>query len=248
MSIPGKEINRSYDEFGPIRIFDDGNKRYLAFGDNDEQSCWLKSEPLVPQHEYSRAMLLSLLFVEPKRALTLGLGSGCINSCLHHHFPGLKQQVVELRPGVIQAAYKYFQFPRSKRLQVINQDAFEFLCCDDSPRVDLVLSDIYSAEGLDEQQLSEQYLNLTENRLKAHGWLVLNCWREHQSGHALELLQTLFTQVWGCNTPCGNWIVFASNAPVQDSSKQLKQRARALSQQLGFSLNSLLNRLKCYTD
>ena len=59
----GKELYRYYDEYGPLQVFDDGNKRYLSFGDGDEQSCQLKSDPLQLQHDYSRAMLLVLLFV-----------------------------------------------------------------------------------------------------------------------------------------------------------------------------------------
>ena len=45
MSITGKEIKSIIDEYGLIQVFDDGNKRYLAFGFNDEQGCILKSQP-----------------------------------------------------------------------------------------------------------------------------------------------------------------------------------------------------------
>ena len=42
----GREIHRRYDEFGPLLVFDDGNKRFLSFGTADEQSCQLKKNPL----------------------------------------------------------------------------------------------------------------------------------------------------------------------------------------------------------
>ncbi len=60
MSLPGKEISRSYDDYGPVIVMDDGNKRYMAFSENDEQSCLLKSEPYLLQHDYCRAMMLVL--------------------------------------------------------------------------------------------------------------------------------------------------------------------------------------------
>lgn len=246
MAISGKEIHRSYDEYGAIRVIDDGNKRYLAFGDNDEQSCWLKSEPLSPQHDYTRAMLMALLFTNPKRCITLGLGAGGLNSCLHHHYPQLKQQVVELRADVIQTAYKYFQLPRSKRLELINMDAYDFLHDEHPRKVDIIFSDIYSEDGLDEKQLSPEFLKAAHALLKNDGWLVLNCWREHQSGDCLHLLRGMYTDIRGCTTSCGNWVIFAGKAASTQSDNQLKSTAKKLNQQLGFSLSSFLNRLKQY--
>jgi spermidine synthase len=246
MSIPGKEIHRSYDEYGAIRVIDDGNKRYLAFGDTDEQSCWLKSEPLVPQHEYSRAMLMALLMREPKRCITLGLGAGALNSCLHHHYPELKQQIVELRADVIQTAYKYFHLPRSKRLEMINMDAYDFLHDEHKRKADIIFSDIYSEEGLDVKQLSPEFLTAAHGLLKENGWLVLNCWREHQSGDCLDILRGLFTDIRGCTTSCGNWVIFAGKQENTLTSKQLKQHAKELNLKLGFSLSSSLSRLKQY--
>ncbi|MDO6513026.1 MULTISPECIES: spermidine synthase [unclassified Neptuniibacter] len=246
MFIPGKEIHRSYDEYGAIRVIDDGNKRYLAFGDTDEQSCWLKSEPLVPQHEYARAMLIALLMTEPKRCITLGLGAGALNSCLHHHYPELKQQIVELRADVIHTAYKYFQLPRSKRLELINMDAYDFLHDEHKRKVDIIFSDIYSEEGLDAKQLSPEYLTAAHSLLKENGWLVLNCWKEHQSSDCLDILRGLFTDIRGCSTSCGNWVVFAGKAENTLTSKQLKQHAKELNLKLGFSLSSSLSRLKQY--
>ncbi|MGH1460410.1 MAG: spermidine synthase [Neptuniibacter sp.] len=247
MSLPGKEIFRSYDEFGPIRIFDDGNKRYLAFGDNDEQSCWLKSSPLLPQHDYSRAMLLALLFKKnPKRALTLGLGSGTLNSCLHHHYPDLHQQIIELRSEVIKASYKYFQLPRSNRLELHNDDAFEFLNQENEEKFDFIFSDLYGADGLDEQLLRPEFVPDCYRLLNPDGCLIINLWREHQTSDTLEYLMSEFPTVMGYTTDCGNWILIASKSSVTPSTKQLKEHAKKLSYVLGFSMLPFLNKLKVY--
>ncbi|SIS91618.1 spermidine synthase [Neptunomonas antarctica] len=244
MSIPGKEIYRGYDEFGVIRVLDDGYKRYLSFGDVDEQSCWLKSEPAIPQHEYVRAMLLVLLFCEPKRCISLGLGAGSLNTCLHFNFPSLKQEVVELRSGVIDAAYKYFQLPRSKRLQLHNMDAQDFLQSVESKLADIIFSDIYGPDGLDEQQLQPDFIHECYHRLKPDGWLVLNCWRDHQSEATLSLLRELFPDIRSCATQSGNWLIFAGKSIDIQSGKQLKNNARELTQRLGFSLGTPLSKLK----
>lgn len=246
MSVPGREIYRGHDRFGCVRVLDDGERRYLAFGDQDEQSCWLKHQPLLPEHEYVRAMLLGLLFAEPRQVISLGLGAGALNSCLHGRFAGCRQQVVELRPAVIEVAYRFFQLPRGRRLQVHATDALEFLRQADTRAADLMFSDIYGAEGLSEQQLDEEFLSLCAQRLKPGGWLVLNLWREHQRPDTLERLLQSFTQLYGCHTQSGNWVVFAAASDHGLSRQQLDQRARQLSQPLGFSLGPYLKRLRAY--
>lgn len=244
MALPGKEIYRGHDEFGVVSVVDDGDKRYLAFGDNDEQSCMLRHEPLVPQHEYVRAMLLVLLFKDPKQVISLGLGAGSLNSCLHGHYPSLKQQVAELRPAVVDVAYRYFQLPRGKRMRVHTLCANEFLQTVETKKADILFSDIYGAEGLDEQQISDDFLQGCHGRLKADGWLVLNCWREHQGGDLLDKLSDMFEDIRTCTTQSGNWIIFAGRKATNKSGKQLKNDARDLSQKLGFSLSSHLGRLQ----
>src|SRR2546430_1254668 len=132
----GKEIYRTYDEYGPLQVFDDGPKRYLSFGDGGEQSCVLKAEPFLLQHDYTRAMLLPLLFSRPGDAILMGLGGGALPACLHHNLSDAQLRVVELRHAVIKLAYRYFQLPRDERLQVINCDAGEFVDAETTQKTD----------------------------------------------------------------------------------------------------------------
>lgn len=176
MSLSGREIFRDYDQYGVVSVYEDGQRRFLNFGGEDEQSCALKDDPSDLQHEYTRAMLLVLLFIEPRRVLSLGLGAGAINSCLHHRFPKLQQRVVELRPLVIDTARRFFQLPMGKRLRVESMDAGEYLAAPVEERMDLILSDIYGPDGMDRQQIGFDFLERCAEHLKPQGWLVLNCW------------------------------------------------------------------------
>lgn len=246
MSLPGKEIYRGHDQFGSVRVLDDGDKRYLAFGDQDEQSCCLKHEPLIPEHEYVRAMLLVLLFTEPRQVISLGLGAGALNSCLHGRLPQVKQSIAELRPEVVEVARRFFQLPQGKRIQVHTTDALDFLRNVETRKADVIFSDIYGADGLSDQQLGEEYLELCARRLKPGGWLVMNLWREHQGPDTLELLLQQFGTIYGCHTQSGNWVVLASEDAHELSQSQLDKRARQLGQLLGFSLSPHLKRLRSY--
>ena len=138
----GREVFRAYDDYGPLLVFDDGNKRYLSFSELDEQSCQLKSNPIQLQHDYSQAMLLVLLFCQPGSMLLLGLGGGTLVTTLHHIVAGLSITAVELRPKVVDVAYRYFQLPRSKRISVVIDDAGEFISQSEAKKVDVLFSDI----------------------------------------------------------------------------------------------------------
>lgn len=238
----GKELYRSYDAYGVLLVLDDGNKRYLSFGSDDEQSCILKDQPNIPQLDYVRAMLLVLCFASPKRVLVLGLGGGSLTQALHS-FAEIRQEVVELRAEVVKIAQRYFQLPRSKRINLHTMDAWTYLDTEMAKPVDVIFSDIYDADGVCEQQLDPGYLYECYERLRPSGWLVLNCWKEHRADAVLEALRCHFAQLHTCTTQDGNWVVFAGKSAAFPSQSQLKQSVKQLTQPLGFSLSGYLNRL-----
>lgn len=238
-----QEIFSARDEFGPIRVLESEGVRTLNFGGPDAQSSWQKSEPHVPQLEYVRAMLLVLLFNTPKHTLTLGLGAGTLNTCLHTGIAGLKQQAVELRPAVIEAAQRFFQLPQGKRLQLHQADAFVFMRDYQGKKLDVIFSDLYNADDVEPKQLSAGFLDNCHRQLKTGGWLVLNCWNNHQNDEFMQRLQTRFCDVRSCLTGSGNWVVFAGTSRATDNAKALKDLEWALSKRLGFSLQPYLSRL-----
>ncbi|GIU21651.1 spermidine synthase [Shewanella schlegeliana] len=236
-------LHQTQDEYGPLIVLEDKEARILAFGENDEQSKLLKAAPHIPQHTYVQAMLLVLLYSQPKSAIVLGLGGGGLIHALRHFDAGIKLTAVELRSDVIELAKRYFQLPLSKKLKVINQDAKQFLELGDHKRVDVIFTDIYSADGVDAAQVSESFIAQCGALIKADGYLVLNCWKEHS--HNRELLAYLnnyFVEVRACLTGSGNWVVFAGKAKREISASGLKTKAQALSQQLDFQLGRSLTR------
>lgn len=249
MPISGKEIFRTYDELGPIQVFDDGAKRYLSFGEGDEQSCVLKAEPYLLQHEYTRAMLLPFLFSQPRDAVLVGLGGGALVNCLMHHFPELTLRVIELRHAVVKVARKYFDLPRLDRLTIIEQDVAEYLDQNDlneknHAKTDILFSDIYDAEGMAPQYFEPWYIEACANRLNDNGWLVLNCWDEHRGDHhTLHALTENFAQVFTCTVSTGNWIIMASKKFYDLDECNLKSVAKEQSKLLGYSVTAMLNRL-----
>ena len=244
MSVLGKEIYRTYDEYGPIQVFDDGVKRYLAFEEDDEQTCVLKANPAQIQHEYTRAMLLSLLLVDPREVLLLGLGGGSLATCLLGYHPELNLRAVELRRAVIKIAKKYFYLPKTDRLTVFEDDAGQYLLGDAVSPAQLILADMYGADGLDPQQLTHWFLERCHELLTDDGWLVLNCWNDHRRDKEnLRVIGGVFAEVRVSTTTSGNWIIFAGKRKNTLNDKQLVQRAKELGTTLDYSVSRYLSNM-----
>lgn len=240
-------LYRSEDEYGPLIVNEDGQMRLLSFGDSDEQSKLLKSSPHIPQHTYLQAMLLVLLFIKPKRVIVLGLGGGGLIHALRHYDRAINITAVELRGEVIDIAKRYFQLPTGKKLTLIHQDATEFLVAREHKKADVIFADIYGADGVDENQLSETFIANAASLLKSEGYLVLNCWKEHsQNRELLALLQIHFAEVRACLTGGGNWVVIAGKVAKSVSSSGLKADAQQLSLQLDFPLGRSLTRFELW--
>lgn len=241
----GREIFRTYDEFGPIHVFEDGGRRYLSFGEGEEQSCISLQQPHVLQHEYTRAMLLPLLFRKPEQVLLFGLGGGALATSLLHALPDAAVTAVELRRAVIKASRRFFQLPSDKRLQIVQADAGEFVEAAEAGCCDLLCSDIYSGEGMALQYFQPWFIAECRRLLQPDGWLVLNCWDEHRGELAtMAALDHHFGTVYTCPVDGGNWVIIASCRPSVLPERALQAAARSWRSELGFSFTPALRSLR----
>lgn len=238
-----KVLHVDSDSFGDFCVLDDGDYRVLSFGDNDEQSKLDKTQPYIPQHTYVQAMLSVLLFTQPKSVIILGLGGGALVHSLRHVDAAIKITAVELRERVIEVAKRFFQLPLSKKLTLLNQDANVFLADGEHKKVDVIFADIYSNKGVDKQQLTDLFIKQSKQLLKADGFLVLNCWKEHsRDTHLRDTLYSHFTQVYACLTGGGNWVVYATNGCGNFTGSNNKQALQNLSQKLDTNISRVLTR------
>src|SRR5687768_14847887 len=67
------EIARIDDEYGSIQVYDRGDERYLTFDSPHQQSGIYKSDPARLLHHYTQAMMLVLLYRQPRHITLLGL-------------------------------------------------------------------------------------------------------------------------------------------------------------------------------
>lgn len=238
------EIFRTADEQGTIIVYEFKTFRIMTFDSLFEQSKASIGNPLYIDHEYIQAMLLPLLHMNPKHATLLGLGGGCLASCLYCVFQDVQLVAVEWREAIIDIAYNYFDLPRDERLQVKHQDAAVWL--DNAPdnSSDMIFSDLYHALTMNELQLEKEFFENCHRVLTDHGWLALNFHKLPSADSlAMNNLCQLFPSVFMLHVNTDNWVLIACKQEMPLSVMMAAPPNNYLPASLASTLESLQPRL-----
>ena len=123
---------------------------------------------------YGRAMSIAAIFPQDiKRVLVLGLGAGSIPVYLHRFLPDATIDTVELDPGVIDVAKKYFGLRETKNFHLIEGDGRVFLNRHTEP-YDLIFVDAFTGSYIPFHLMTKEFYQLVRNRLAPHGVAAFN--------------------------------------------------------------------------
>jgi|TARA_A100001518_G_scaffold4172_1_gene5523 spermidine synthase len=247
-----REVERLRDDFGLIRVTELGELRYLFFGEQTEQSCGLIGNPAWLEYDYTRAMLLAGYWLEDtQRVLALGLGGGSLVSAVLTHLQPQQITAVELRPGVVDVARRWFGLPDDPRLTVLI-DSAEKVIEREQASADLVLLDLYMEGGITALQLRMDFLEQCHAALRPGGLMVVNQWQLGHTGqpYAAERLQKLFGDRYlQVEVEEGNIVLFipqAGELPLDQDT--MRRWADSLEPQLGYSLRPYVEVLRRAED
>lgn len=153
------------------------------------------------------------------KVLVLGLGGGSVVKILQDEYNiNCRFTGVDADPAVIDAANKYFGLAKVPNLEVIVDDAYDFIT-DCSNQYDLIVVDIYIDDCIPRKFETLQFIRLLSNCLRKDGKVVYNKLQHSQDESGLKKLtnyfRTVFTDVKvhkvSVNKITPNYFITASN-------------------------------------
>lgn len=155
-------------------IHTEGRRVSLCFDRETVQSTMNLDDPNRLELEYTRAMMLFLLFnPAPRSILMIGLGGGSLPKYCHYHVPECDITVVEINPAVI-ALREVFQVPPDgPRFRVLEGDGAMHVR-ETPARHDVILVDGFSPQGQPEALATRDFYDACRAALQPDGVLVVN--------------------------------------------------------------------------
>lgn len=147
------------------------------------------------EYIYPMQFLPRALHPEGRSSLVIGLGAGFIPRW--YAARGVRTEVVDIDPEVVNLARKYFRFPAEIPVHV--QDARHFLASS-VKNFDYILLDVFNGDTTPAHLLSVEAMRLLAQRLSSQGVLAVNLAGSLQHENfmttsVIRTLQTVFDQV-----------------------------------------------------
>jgi spermidine synthase len=194
--------------------------------------------------KYTQMMTVGVAYpAEIRKVLMIGLGGGSISSYLGRFLPAAVIDTVEIDPGVVQAAKKYFGVIETARVRYHEGDGRVYLNRR-KDSYDLILVDAFRGGYVPFHLLTKEFYSLVRQRLAPGGAVVFNV---HDGtklyASTLLTLRSVFGGLHLYPTGEGEVAVVVTADPAPDAGT-LAQRASALQDRHGFrfALPALLAR------
>ena len=208
--------------------------RFKRLGADFNESAIYPENPLELAFPHYRLMPAGLLYVdEPENLLMIGLGGGTTSRYLHHHMPALKIEAIELDPGVISAAGKYFGAVEDSTYSITAADGRIFLIRN---RVlfDVIVVDAYRGGYIPFHLTTQEFYKLLASRLKTGGCMVANLnGRSSLFDSTLRTLSSVF-EVVDTFSREGSNVIAVGYMGTRKSTESLAAQAALLQEKFAF--------------
>lgn len=170
-------IEEKETPYNQIYIFRSGNYVTLKFGLYERRFTESISNPHNPRElpvPYTRALTLGAACSRAQNsALMIGLGGGSTVRYMAEFMPATDFTTVEIDPGVIQMAQKYFDVHVTPKQHIVEKDARLFLNANPA-KYDLVFVDAYRGAFVPFHLTTQEFYRLAKAHLNPGGCLLQN--------------------------------------------------------------------------
>ena len=184
---------------------------------------------------YARAASIATMYPQDvKRVLILGLGGGAISTYLGRFLPNAIIDTVELDPGVIDVAKKYFGIRETNRVRFLENDGRVFLNRN-KELYDLIVVDAFTGSYIPFHLMTKEFYRLVRERLAPGGVAAFNILPGTKLyDSSLVTFKNVFDRI-DLYHAGGEWgvIVTAPRDPIEDG-EALRQRAVAAQERYKF--------------
>ncbi len=232
-----------------VRISEKQGVRYLHLGGPAVQSAMRIRDPYALELEYTRAMLVFLLFhPAPKDLALVGLGGGSVAKFIHRQLPQVFLTAIEIDAEVLAAARSFFLLPPDdERLQVVVGDGAKYVHSQ-VRSLDALLVDGYDAVRIVEDLASEEFYRACQAALRPGGMAIFNLWGSDSrfQTYRERIEKAFFRHVLVLpSEKKGNVLVLAFKTPLPDVSfAGLGTRARQWEEALGLEFPRFVERMR----
>lgn len=239
-----------------ILISEEKGVRMLHFGSDWVQGAMRIARPYALELEYTREMMVPLLFHPerhwPRSALLIGLGVGALPKFLHRHRPECRITVVEISPAVVGAAQMHFKLPeQSPQFNVDIGCGADFISSS-TRTFDLIMVDGFDGKAKVGPLNSTAFYLGCKSRLTRGGLLVANLLSNQKDS---EPNKKRFSEAFDGKalilSPCasGNVIAMGNNADQWPCGKnELAAHAAQLKEETGLNMASTVSKLQSILD
>ena len=244
-----KRLRNALAAHKAIEIVEEDGVRVLQIGGDAIQSAMRLDAPDRIELDYVRAMLAFLLFCpKPRDVLMVGLGGGSMARFVHQKMPGTRVSVVEINPGVVTVARKYFHFPEEdERLGIVIGNGAEVV-----PRrpasCDVLVVDGFVDGSPAKDLCAQAFYDAAYAALREGGVMVANFMSDDKR---MEAYCGRIEKAFGRRPALvlaeeeDNFIAFARRGgPPRIAWAELKARARAAKALFGLPLGESLESLR----
>lgn len=159
--------------YAHLRVADDGGVRTLYLDGVPQSATYVDGREGYVFGYTAYAHLPMLMQDDVDRVLVIGGGGFSMPERYVREYPGVTVDVVELDPGVVAAARRYFDLSEGPRLNVHVGDGRQFLERTNHT-YDVVVLDAYRKDRVPFHLTTKQFMSLARERLDEDGVLVAN--------------------------------------------------------------------------